>query len=244
MKALILRVSAAVAAAALLLGLSAAALSGRADALVQSIVAKDVPSVKTGEKKREVILDAGHGGEDGGAVSSSGTLEKDLNLEVVLRLRQLLTLCGYEVILTRDADEMLGGGARGQRKLEDLKYRLKTANGHPGALFLSVHMNKFPDPSCRGVQIYYSGNDGESERFAGLLQEAVRVLQPGNRREMKKATGAIYLLDRAQTPAALIECGFLSNPEEEALLKDENYQEALCVAILAALDAYERQKKS
>ena len=238
MKRKIWRIASLVLSSALLLLLSLTALSGRLDALPDAILSKDLPSVNIRDEKVQVILDAGHGGQDGGASSDDGTLEKDLNLAVVLRAKDLLSACGYDVLLTRSDDSMLGDGAAGHKKLADLKYRLDYANAHPDALLFSVHMNFFPQESCRGIQLYYSDNDEKSIALAESLHARVKDLQPDNRREIKKALSNIYLLDRVQIPAVLIECGFLSNADEAALLQSEDYQKTLSVLILSAIDGY------
>ena len=186
-----------------------------------------------------MILDAGHGGQDGGAAAADGTLEKDLNLAVTLCAKDLLDACGYEVLLTRSDDSMLGDGARGHKKLADLKYRLDFANAHPEALLVSVHMNYFPEESCRGVQLYYSPNNERSYALAGAFHRLIKErLQPDNKREIKEALSNIYLLDRVQIPAVLMECGFLSNKEEAALLQSADYQKKLSVLMLSAIDGY------
>ena len=238
MKTPFLRLSALLIASSLLLVLSVLALSGQVDDLLPSILTENEASVKGCGNDFMVILDAGHGGEDGGAVGIDGTLEKDLNLQVVFKIRDLLEECGLGVILTRSDDSMLGNGSSGHKKLADLRARLDIANACPDALLLSVHMNKFPMEYCRGVQLYYSpGSDG-SLPLAQALHEAVKEWQPDNEREIKKAGSAIYLLDRARIPAVLIECGFLSNGEECALLKSEAYQKQLAALIVSALAEY------
>ena len=185
-----------------------------------------------------VILDAGHGGEDGGAVSCTGAAEKTLNLSIVGVLGDMLTACGVDVIYTRTDDNGLYDGAvAGHRKMTDLKNRLAVHAAHPEALFLSVHMNTFADPDCRGMQFFYSGNDAASAILAENMRGAViQYLQPDNSRVCKQAGKNIYLLDRAVGTAVLAECGFLSNPEEAAQLMTPEYREqitaVLCVGIL------------
>ena len=194
-----------------------------------------------------VVLDAGHGGFDGGAVSVTGSLEKDLNLELAFQLRDLLEAAGVKVIMTRTEDRMLTVSREGDdrevsRKADDLQGRLRILSEHPEAFFISLHMNKFPQASARGVQVYYSPNHPLSGELALGIQEAVRDhLQPENNRAVKKADSSIFLLYRAQNPAVLIECGFLSNPEEAKLLDDPQYRQSLacvlCAAVLSQLPA-------
>ncbi len=242
MKMSIVRFTALFTAAAVLLVLSVAALSGQLgqiDRLIPPILTEDSQTVNNTGEKITVILDAGHGGEDGGASGLNDTLEKDLNLQLTLRIRDLLTACGYNVLLTRTDDSMLGNGEKGRKKLEDLRCRLNFSNGHPEAVLVSIHMNKFPMEYCKGIQLYYSANNGESLPLANCFHSLVKKeFQKDNEREVKKATSSIYLLDRAQIPAILIECGFLSNPEESKLLKDETYQKELSLLFLTALGDY------
>lgn len=198
------------------------------------------PTVLAAEQKPRVtvILDAGHGGEDGGAVSCTGAAEKTLNLSIVRVLGDMLSACGVDVIYTRTGDDGLyDGAAAGHRKMADLKNRLAVHSAHPEALFLSVHMNTFADANCRGIQFFYSGNHDASAVLAESMRSAVmQHLQPDNRRTCRCAGRDIYLLDRAVGPAVLAECGFLSNPEEAALLMTQAYREqiaaVLCVGIL------------
>ncbi len=194
-----------------------------------------------------VVLDAGHGGFDGGAVSVTGSLEKDLNLKLAFQLRDLLEAAGIRVIMTRTEDRMLTVSSEGDdrevsRKMDDLQGRLNILSEYPDAIFVSLHMNKFPQASPSGVQVYYSPNHPLSMELALSIQEAVRDhLQPENNRAVKKAGSSIFLLHRAKNPAVLIECGFLSNPEEAKKLDDPQYRQSLacvlCAAILTRLPA-------
>lgn len=202
-----------------------------------------------GSMNRIVVLDAGHGGEDGGASSADGTLEKDLNLAVTLLLADNLRAAGIEVILTRETDRMLYDPTSdyvGRKKMLDLKERLeiarKTATEHQDAevLFISIHMNAYPSESVRGLQVWYSANNSASLALAESIQSNVRTLvQSENDRKVKKAGTNIYLLDRLDIPAILIECGFLSTPEEAALLETEEYRRELMFAIFTAILNYE-----
>ncbi|MBQ8911451.1 MAG: N-acetylmuramoyl-L-alanine amidase [Clostridia bacterium] len=244
MKQLILRSSALLTGVALAATTAFFALHQRSLPFTDPILADNLPSVNRESKRPTVILDPGHGGQDGGASGSDGTLEKDLNLQVARRTAALLKIMGYNVILTRDEDVMLGEGAVGHKKLADLQYRLDLANGSKDALLISIHMNKFPMEYCNGIQLYYSENNEQSLVLANALHTLVKDFQKDNIREVKKATSSIYLMDRVQIPAVLFECGFLSNERECALLKDEDYQKALAVLIVSALGAYEQQTAS
>ena len=185
-----------------------------------------------------IILDAGHGGEDGGATGTSGVLEKDLNLSVTRTLADLLRLAGYTVIETRTEDRLLcdEDTPKGRRKLGDLNGRLLYTEQYPNSVLISVHMNTFPNDSCRGTQVWYSQNDERSLAFAQAIQETIKKeLQPSNNRKVKAATSSIYLLRHAKTPAILIECGFLSTPDECEALATDAYQKALALTIFSAI---------
>ncbi len=188
-----------------------------------------------------VILDAGHGGRDSGAVGVNGVLEKNLNLAVANQLASFLRAAGIEVVMTREDDRMLYTEEQdipGKRKYYDLENRRRTAEMHPDALFVSIHMNRFGEEKYKGLQVWCAEDD-ESRRLASLVSERVRVgLQPENNRKVKTAGKEIYLLDRAAGVAILIECGFLSNSEECALLSDEDYRRELSFLIFCGIMNY------
>ena len=188
------------------------------------------------------VIDPGHGGEDAGAVASDGTLEKDLNLEIATLLSYILELNGNEVILTRKDDRLLYDhygdleSYTGQKKVYDLKNRLKIAEENENSIYVGIHMNKFPEEKYSGVQIYYSKGNPQGYEIATDVKNAVKAsLQPKNKREIKRANSSIYILNNATIPAILIECGFLSNCEELTLLKSENYQRKMCITLFSAL---------
>ena len=198
---------------------------------------------------RIVILDAGHGGEDGGASSKSGIREKDLNLSVSLLLADYLRASGTEVVLTRDSDRLLydpNDDYEGRKKVLDLKARLEIAEEvaaeHPGieVLFVSIHMNSYPSDHVSGLQVWYSPNASEaSSSLAKKIQETTQaLLQPDNHRKVKEAGSNIYLLDRLEIPSVLVECGFLSNEHEALLLSDASYQKKLAFTLFTAIMNY------
>ena len=193
----------------------------------------------SGNSRHCVILDPGHGGEDGGASSSTGRLESAYNLEIALRLDDLLRLLGYDTKLIRKEDVSVytTGQTIAQKKVSDLKNRVKTVNETNNGILLSIHQNYYPDARYSGAQVFYGNAEG-SEALAKHLQASlVAGLKPGSRRQAKQGKG-IYLLEHIQCPGALIECGFLSNPREEALLRDSAYQKKLCCVIGSALNRY------
>lgn len=187
----------------------------------------------------QIILDAGHGGMDGGAVGVNNTIEKHINLSITLKLAELLRMGGFEVILTRSSDDSIHdpeveGIAR--QKRSDMVNRLRVIEQHPNALFISIHQNMFSDSSCQGAQMFYSPNHENSSLLAEKIQAQFREkLQPDNSREIKAADEALFLLDNAQIPAVLVECGFLSNPQECEKLCDERYQKQIAFTVFSAL---------
>ncbi len=189
-----------------------------------------------------VIIDAGHGGEDGGTQSSDGTLEKDINLKISMKLESLLRLMGYNTVMIRSEDKLIYSGnpdtVRG-RKVSDLNNRLEIANSFPDAIFISIHQNYFTQSKYSGAQVFYSPNNENSKRLAESIQESiVSLIQPDNKRKIKKSGSDIFLLDRIGIPAVMVECGFLSNPSEALLLKDDQYQKKTALAIADGINKY------
>ena len=183
-----------------------------------------------------IIIDAGHGGIDGGTSSKSGVVEKDVNLLISKNLAALFRAAGYRVLETRTEDILLSGYAKTHKKQADLDARLALAHANEDAIFISIHQNAFPLTSCRGTQVWYSPNDPLSAELAGAVQAAVREkLQPTNTRKIKVATSSIYLLKSMKNPSILIECGFLSNEEEATLLSSKEYRQALSLVIFRAI---------
>lgn len=215
--------------------------------LLRSVFMPFIPPLEELEssalERRKIILDPGHGGKDGGAVSVTGSHEKELNLDISLSMRETLHILGYEVILTRESDVELTHSDGGTRKMQDLKGRFEIAEANSGATFVSIHMNKFFESKYDGLQVYYSPNNDNSFPIAKSVQDSVSsILQPNNDRKIKKADSAIFLLHRIKSPAILIECGFLSNPKEAELLDTAKYQAKLSSVItVAIINSFERQ---
>lgn len=193
-----------------------------------------------------VILDAGHGGVDSGAVSVWGEEEKHINLAVVKKLGEFLEAGGVRVIYTRTEDTLLTSDKTSSRKMGDLMGRVEIADSLPDAIFVSIHMNTLPIEKYSGLQVFYDDNNDTSHALALSIQNDVKkLLQKENHREVKKANGKIYILDRIENPSVLVECGFLSNREEAKLLCDEEYQAKLAFVLsrsvlnLALAEKYE-----
>lgn len=185
------------------------------------------------------VIDAGHGGIDGGATSCTGVLESQINLEIALRLNDLLHLLGYETVMIRTTDRSVytQGETIAAQKVSDLKYRVKTANETRNALLISIHQNMYSDGKYSGAQVFYA-RDNVSRHLAETLQtKLVQIMNPGSNRKSKKAEG-VYLMEHIQVPGVLVECGFLSNIEEEAKLRSPTYQLQLCAVIATTLSTH------
>ncbi len=185
-----------------------------------------------------VVIDPGHGGEDGGASSTAGLTEKDVNLEVALALRDILEAAGIPTVMTRTEDKLLydrNVDFQGRKKVLDLAARRAIAEATPGCLFVSIHMNAFPSPRERGMQVWYGSADERSQAVAEAIQKESLALQPDNRRKIRAAGSNIYLLDRAACPAVLVECGFLSCPEEAEHLARDDYRYAVATVIAGGI---------
>ncbi len=181
-----------------------------------------------------IIIDAGHGGEDGGAVASDGTVEKKLNLEISLKLNDILSTMGYKTHLVRTTDTAIhtSGDTIRQRKISDIKNRFAIMNKYDNCLYISIHQNKFSDTSVNGAQTFYSPNNDESKLLADFIQKSISSqLQLTNNRVIKKAGTDIFLLHNATRPAVMVECGFISNVEELSKLKNSEYQGKMAISI-------------
>ncbi len=187
-----------------------------------------------------VLIDAGHGGMDGGAVAADGTEEKTLNLLLAGELAHLLRLCGYEVQLTRDSDtalDVVDGASIRENKVRDMKARL--ALYEQAELVVSVHQNMFGSASCQGSQVFYAAGNPLSKRLGSLIrEELVTRLQPDNERELKAGSKDIYLLFKTTRPTVLVEGGFLSNAEDLRRLKSDEERRRLGFAIACGVIRY------
>lgn len=194
------------------------------------------------EKKPTIVIDAGHGGEDGGAVGINGIYEKELNLLISEDLCDMLRASGFEVVMTRNSDILLydrNVDYKGRKKMLDLAARVKIAENTENCIFISIHMNSFPQEQYHGLQVYYSKNNEASSLLAEKIQSTVsEYLQKDNTRKIKSASKNIYLLDRITSPAVLVECGFLSNPEECALLCEKEYRQKLTFSLFYSISAF------
>ncbi len=188
-----------------------------------------------------VIIDPGHGGEDSGAVGVNGEEEKNLNLELASEIGNILTDKGYTVVYTRTEDKLLlheGEDVYGLRKISDLKNRCKISHEYENALFISIHMNSYGDARYSGLQVYYSSGNDESRQLASMIQSTVRnTVQPDNNRQIKEGKD-IYVLKNCGGTGILVECGFLTNPDECEKLSQKEYQKELSFSIVCGIIEY------
>ncbi|MBO4897843.1 MAG: N-acetylmuramoyl-L-alanine amidase [Clostridia bacterium] len=196
----------------------------------------------SGNRKTVIVIDAGHGLPDGGAVGKSGTPESDINLEVSLLLQKELESRGYEIIMTRRDENGIyknAGGSIKEKKREDMKNRLGIAQKSHADLFISIHMNFFGEANSSGPQVFYKAGSESGERAAVCIRESfIKNIGSHCTREIKPVTDGIYLLREVKIPAVLVECGFLSNPDEETLLLTPGYQIKMSNAIANGIDEY------
>lgn len=206
---------------------------------------KDIPTMSP--QDLTVLIDAGHGGADGGA-SANGITEKDINLSVALKLKDIVEQNGGTVIMTRDGDYSTADQNRSNgtsAKKSDLKRRVEMISESGANMFISIHMNKFPQEKYWGAQVFYAATPANSRKLGESIQSALpRVLNDGNERAAKKTTGNIFILKNASVPSVIVECGFLSNPDEAEKLKNSDYQTKLADAIFEGISDYLKSEEN
>lgn len=206
---------------------------------VESIVTQG--EVKTGQA--DVVIDAGHGGKDPGKVGVNDALEKDINLQIAKKLQEELESRGISVLMTREEDKGLYDEDADNKQVQDLKRRVELINETAPALAVSIHQNSYPDPAIKGAQVFYYTSSVEGKQLAKRLQERlVKGLDPQNHRQAK-ANDSYYLLKKTACPIVIVECGFLSNPQEETLLTDSVYQERVAWNIFMGIMQELKMKK-
>lgn len=199
------------------------------------VVAKEaadyVVSRKVADRSRLVVIDAGHGAADSGKVGINDVLEKDINLSIALRLKELLEQQDIKVVMTREDDEGTYPKTGSNRKMRDMQKRVELINKEQPALTVSIHQNSYPDESVSGPQTFYYEGSDESKAAAEILQkQLITTLQPSKERVAKSNT-AYYLLKNTNYPVVIVECGFLTNQKEAKLLCEEEYQQRAAWAI-------------
>ncbi len=197
-------------------------------------------SVSSSTENFTIVIDSGHGGMDPGNVADDGTEEKELNLAIAEKLQFFLEANDIAVIMTRTDDSGLYSENSSNKKVEDMKNRVALMEEASPDLVISIHQNSYSDSSIKGAQVFYYTTSVKSQALAEILQASlIRRLNPDNTRQAK-ANDTYYLLKKTSVPIVIAECGFMSSPEELALLKDEDYQDkvawALCIGILEYLN--------
>lgn len=189
------------------------------------------------EKHWRIVIDAGHGGMDSGTTSLSGIPESKYNLEIALRAKDLFSLLGYQSILTRANEQAIHteGETIAARKASDLRQRVRIANSDTNTIFISIHQNHFADGRYRGPQVFYAETSGSKDLAQSMQTALTSALYPENNRQIAKAKG-IYLMEHIHCTGILVECGFLSNPQEDRLLKEKHYQQKIS-SVLACVTA-------
>jgi N-acetylmuramoyl-L-alanine amidase len=187
-----------------------------------------------------IVVDAGHGGIDGGATSCSGVLESKINLDIALRLNDLLCFLGYDTKMVRTTDTSIytEGNTIAAQKVSDLKQRVKLVNETENAILISIHQNTFSDNRYSGAQVFYADDEISRKLAQELQMDFISTLNPGSKRKCKASDG-IYLMQNIQRPGVLIECGFLSNPEEEAKLRNDGYQKKLACVVSSCISRFQ-----
>ena len=190
-------------------------------------------------REHTIIIDAGHGGIDGGATSCTGILESTINLQIALRLDDLMHFLGYQTYMIRTTDTSIytQGNTIAAQKVSDLKERVRIVNETEDAILISIHQNTFSDSRYGGAQGFYPKTDGSKELASAMQGALITIANPDSKRVCKKADG-VYLMEHIEQTGILIECGFLSNPEEEALLRSDDYQKKLCGIIAATVGSF------
>ena len=191
------------------------------------------------ERKMDlVVIDSGHGGSDPGKVGINEVLEKDINLKISKQVEKELKNKGYQVVMTREKDQMLAGETSGNSKIQDMKARVDLINEKAPGLAVSIHQNSYPSSDVHGAQVFYPQGSEKSKQLADHIQSAlIKGLDPNNHREAK-ANAEYYLFRDNPYPIVIVECGFLSNPEELKALQDDGYQKKAVQCILDGIESY------
>ena len=197
---------------------------------------------------RIIVIDAGHGLPDGGAVSENGTVEQGLNLVIAKRLQHMLEQSGAYVLMTRADENSVADNLDTkirEIKRSDLKFRKSLRDRSGCDAFISIHMNKFEQSKYKGAQVFYSKTPVNSKLLGNCLQNSlIEIADPDNKRVAKEADNSIFILKNSDTPSVIVECGFISNAEEEAKLNSEEYREKLAYSIYNGICSYFDQIKS
>lgn len=217
----------------LVLLLAAAGLLAHGGGRLAQTVSSDAAA--TAGKRFRVVIDAGHGGNDPGKVGVDGSLEKDINLQIALKLREFLQMQDVEVVMTRETDCGLYDENASNKKVQDMKNRVALIEEKQPDLTVSIHQNSYPEEKVHGAQVFYYEGSEQSRGLAELIQQTVaEKADPGNTRKAK-ANDSYYLLKKTSSPIVIVECGFLSNYEDAGRLTTELYQEKVAWAVHMAV---------
>lgn len=198
-----------------------------------------VPSIKVEVKpkgKYTIVIDAGHGGRDGGSVGANGSVEKELNLEYAKSLQKLLKKAGVNVVMTRDSDDGLYDDSADNKKLSDMRKRREIINNSQPDLVISIHMNSFPLDSCKGAKTFYQIGNESSFNVAKSIQNSLNYYIDNASKTV--SPGDYYVLNCTNYTSILIECGFISSPEEERLLNTQAYREEFVYSVYRGIIMY------
>lgn len=190
------------------------------------------------EEKGTIVLDPGHGGDDPGMTGASGINEKKLNLIYAKKLQALLEAAGYRVVLTRDTEEGLYDSDAEHKKAQDMQRRVEAIAKAAPLLTVSIHQNSYQDPAVSGPQVFYYEHSAEGKKLAKSIQDSMNRELTEARSRVEKSNGSYYILKRSQGTTVIVECGFLSNPEEETRLQEASYQDRLCASVCAGILQY------
>ena len=199
---------------------------------------KNVLPASGSVEKKVILIDAGHGGDDPGKIGINQAKEKDINLAIAKKLKVCLEKAGFEVVMTREADESVKGPEQGNKKSTDMRNRCAKIRETKPAMAVSIHQNSYTSPEIQGAQVFYYGQSENGKKLAEILQTAlIEQVDPDNHRAAK-ANESYYLLKKTPTPTVIVECGFLSNPTEAELLLQDDYQDQLVNAIYTGIKTY------
>ena len=183
-----------------------------------------------------IVIDSGHGGDDPGKIGINQAKEKDVNLKIAKKVKKRLKKEGWKVVMTREEDVMLGDAEKGNRKIHDMKARVELINKTMPAMAVSIHQNSYQEAEIHGAQVFYYSHSQDGKRMAETMQKALLMADEENTRQAK-GNDTYYLLKRTEVPTIIVECGFLSNPQEAEKLTEDGYQKKLAQAITSGIIA-------
>ena len=197
---------------------------------------KNVLPASGSVEKKVILIDAGHGGDDPGKIGINQAKEKDINLAIAKKLKVCLEKAGFEVVMTREADESVKGPEQGNKKSTDMRNRCAKIRETKPAMAVSIHQNSYQSPEVKGAQVFYYKHSAEGKKLAQILQKSLKENLDTENKRQEKEDSTYYMLLHTGAPTVIAECGFLSNPQEAALLNTAEYRqkvaEALCKGIL------------